>query len=73
MKSIWTIVSILCLIAAAIFLVRDNFDTAFVLATLGAIAWFLNYRSQLRGTINEETGPTEDESVAFEDEGEDEE
>jgi hypothetical protein len=72
MRSIWTIASIVCLIAAAIFLLRDNFDAAFVLATLGAIAWFLNYRFQLRGTISEETETNEDERDASEDEAESE-
>jgi membrane-bound ClpP family serine protease len=72
--SIWTIASILLLVAAAIFLLRENYDAAFVLAALGAIAWILNYRFQIRGTINEETETTEDERDAFdEDENEDEE
>lgn len=71
MGSIWTIASILCLIAGAIFLLRDNYDAAFVLAALGAIAWILNYRFQIRGTINEETETTEDErEVSDEDEDE---
>ena len=70
MGSIWTIASILCLIAAAIFVLRENYDAAFVLAALGAIAWILNYRFQIRGTINEETGTTEDERDASEDDDE---
>lgn len=57
---IWTIASIVCLIAAAIFLLRENYDAAFVLAALGSLAWILNYRFQIRGKINEETGTTED-------------
>ena len=73
MGSIWTIASILCLITGAIFLLRENYDAAFVLAALGAIAWILNYRFQIRGTINEETETTEDErEVSDEDEDEDE-
>jgi membrane-bound ClpP family serine protease len=72
MASIWTIASILLLIAAAIFLLRENYDAAFVLAALGALAWILNYRSKIRGTLNEETGTTEDERDASEDD-EDEE
>ncbi|MBA2733040.1 MAG: hypothetical protein H0U54_09155 [Acidobacteria bacterium] len=71
MGSIWTIASILCLIAAAIFLLRENYDWAFVLAALGALAWILNYRFQIRGTINKETETTEDErEVSDEDEDE---
>jgi membrane-bound ClpP family serine protease len=74
--SIWTIASILLLIAAAVFLLRENYDAAFVLAALGAISWILNYRFQIRGKINEETETTDDERDASdedEDEDEDEE
>jgi hypothetical protein len=67
---IWTIASIVCLIVAGLFLHRRNFDAAFVLAVLGAVAWFLNYRSHIRGTINEETETTDDERDASEDEDE---
>ena len=70
MGSIWVIASILFLIVAAIFLLRENYDAAFVFAALGAIAWFLNYRSQIRETINEETETTDDEQDASEDEDE---
>lgn len=61
MGSIWTIASILCLIVAAIFLLRENYDAAFVAAALGAVTWFLNYRSKIRGIIPEETETTIDE------------
>lgn len=70
---IWTIAAILLLIAAAVFLLRENYDAAFVLAALGAIAWILNYRFQIRGTINEETETTEDERDASDEDDEDEE
>jgi hypothetical protein len=30
---------------------RRNFDTAFVIAALGLLAWFLNYRAQMKETI----------------------
>ena len=65
---IWTIASIACLIVAGLFLYRRNFDAAFALAALGAVAWFLNYRSQIRKTLDEETGTNEDERDASEDE-----
>jgi uncharacterized membrane protein YhfC len=67
---IWTIASIVCLIVAGLFLHRRNFDVAFILAVLGAVAWFLNYRSHIRRTINEETETTDDERDASEDEDE---
>ena len=47
-ERIWIIVSSLLLIAAAFFLWRNNLSAAFVTAALGACAWFLSYRVQLR-------------------------
>lgn len=47
----WMIASALLLIVAAIFLWRNNLSTAFVIAALGACAWFLSYRAQLRSKI----------------------
>lgn len=67
---IWTITSVVCLIVAGLFLHRRNFDVAFVLAVLGVLAWFLNYRSQLRRTIPANTETTRDEEGASEDEDE---
>ena len=37
-----------CIVAAAYFMLRRDFDTAFVIAVLGAVAWFLNYRAQMK-------------------------
>lgn len=48
MKLLWLIVAGVCIVVAAYFLWRRDFDTAFVIAALGAIAWFLNYRAQLK-------------------------
>ena len=45
------IASALFLIAAAIFLWRNNLSTAFVIAALGACAWFLSYRAQMSSKI----------------------
>ena len=47
-ERIWIMVSSLLLIAAAFFLWRNNLSAAFVTAALGACAWFLSYRIQLR-------------------------
>ena len=33
---------------AAVFLLRGNVDAAFVAAALGAVAWFLSYRTNMR-------------------------
>jgi hypothetical protein len=56
MERLWLIVSMLCLIVAALFLWRAQVDeaygrAAFVVAALGACAWFLRLRTQLRKTI----------------------
>ena len=67
---IWTIASIVCLIVAGLCLQRRNFDAAFVLAVLGVIAWFFNYRSKIRGTINEEAETTDNGRDASEDDDE---
>ena len=47
-KLLWLIVAGVCIVVAAYFLWRRDFDTAFVIAALGAVAWFLNYRGQLK-------------------------
>ena len=47
----WMIASALFLISAAIFLWRNNLSTAFVIAALGACAWFLSYRAQMSSKI----------------------
>jgi uncharacterized membrane protein YhfC len=67
MERAWTIVSILCLIVAAILLFREYQNAAFVVATLGAVAWFLSYRVKLRATIIEPVETTDDEPDASED------
>ncbi len=37
-----------CIIAAAFFMLQRNFNTAFVVAALGLVSWFLNYRIQMQ-------------------------
>ena len=53
---VWSIVSILALGAAAVLLLKGEFNAAFVAATLGAVAWFLNYRSRIQPTIAQDEG-----------------
>jgi hypothetical protein len=50
------ILATLLLLAAAVFLWRGDLSATFVIGTLGAVAWFLSYRSQLRAKV-----PTEKE------------
>ena len=40
-----------CILVAAFFLLRRNLDAAFVVAVLGLVAWFLNYRAQMKGIV----------------------
>jgi hypothetical protein len=42
------IVAGVAILMAGVFLWRRNFDTAFVIAALGMVAWFLNYRAQMK-------------------------
>jgi hypothetical protein len=48
MKLFWMILSAVAIVVAALFIWRRDFNTAFVIAALGAVAWFLNYRAQMR-------------------------
>jgi hypothetical protein len=63
-----------CIVAAAFFLLRSDFNTAFVIATLGMVAWFLNYRVQMKEVIaaaDVREGNTEDEQESLEDSDDD--
>ena len=42
------IASGICIVVAAFFLLRGELNSAFVTATLGIVAWFLNYRLQMK-------------------------
>ena len=66
MERAWMLVSVLGMVAAAIPFFRDYQNAAFVVATLGAVAWFLSYRTKLRSAIGEsvETTPSEAEETA---------
>jgi len=48
MKVFWMIVAGVAIVVAGIFLWRRDFNTAFVIAALGMLAWFLNYRAQMK-------------------------
>jgi len=57
MEKIWTAAAGLFLIAAAVCLWWNNLSATFVTATLGAVAWFLSYRAQVRAKMATETEP----------------
>jgi len=70
MERLWIIVAGILVIAAAVFLWRNNLSAAFVTATLGLVAWFLSYRVQLRAKIAAtEHGSTEEHNDEDSDEG----
>lgn len=41
-----------CIVTAAFFMLRRDFNTAFVVAALGLVSWFLNYRIQMKEITN---------------------
>ena len=47
----WIIIAALFALTAGVLLWRNNMSAAFVTATLGAVAWFLSYRAQMRAKI----------------------
>jgi hypothetical protein len=68
-ERIWMIVSLLLLITAAVFLWRNNLSTAFVTAALGACAWFLSFRAQLRAktAVDEQSSEETSAEESYED------
>jgi hypothetical protein len=55
---------------AAFFLLRQDLDKAFVIAALGLVAWFLNYRAQMKEVIaaaDLEGNSQRDEEESYED------
>ena len=38
----------IAIVVAGVFLWQRDFNTAFVIAALGMVAWFLNYRAQMK-------------------------
>jgi hypothetical protein len=58
------------IVVAGFFLLRRDFDTAFVIAALGMVAWFLNYRAQMKealATTDLEEKNNGDQEGAYED------
>jgi hypothetical protein len=53
------IASGILLVFAAVFLWRNNLSAAFVTAALGACAWFLSYRAELRKKIEDDESNSE--------------
>ncbi len=68
------IVAGVCIVVAAVFLLRRDLNTAFVIAAVGLVAWFLNYRAQMKAVVTaadlEESSNTDDEE-SYEDSDDD--
>jgi uncharacterized membrane protein len=50
-ERIWIVVAAVMAAVAGVFLWWNNMSAAFVTATLGAVAWFLSYRAQIRARL----------------------
>jgi hypothetical protein len=50
-KILWTILAGVAMVLAGAFLWRREFDKAFVVAAVGVLAWFLNYRAQMKAVV----------------------
>jgi hypothetical protein len=59
-ERIWIILAAVMAIVAAACVWRNNMSAAFVTATLGAVAWFLSYRAQIRAKLATTEGNPED-------------
>ena len=59
-ERIWITGSGILLVLAAGFVWRNNYSAAFVIAALGACAWFLSYRAQLKAKLPDDDA-TDDE------------
>jgi len=44
----WITITGICIVAALVLLARQRLDAAFVVGTLGIVAWFLSYRVQMK-------------------------
>ena len=54
MRTFWIVVSAVCGAAAVYFVVRQDYEKMFIAAVVGAVAWFLSYRVQLREKLDED-------------------
>lgn len=62
MKTLWMILAGVCGLLAAYFVIREDFENAFVAAAGGAVCWFLNYRQQLSDKIEKEEEKQQEDS-----------
>lgn len=51
MKLLWIIIAVVCIAVAGYLALRGKLEAAFVIAALGVVSWFLNYRMQMKDVI----------------------
>ena len=49
-----------CGLLAVYFVVKENYENAFVAAAAGAVCWFLSYRQQIRESLPKEDDDEEE-------------
>jgi len=54
MKKLWVPIAAVFGLVAIVLFVQLKFEAAFVVAALGAVAWFLNYRAQIKDQLEDE-------------------
>ena len=59
MKKFWIILAGVFASVAVVLFVRDDYEKAFASAALGAVAWILSYRVQLRAHVKANEPPEE--------------
>ncbi|MGZ5434704.1 MAG: hypothetical protein ACXW3F_01500 [Pyrinomonadaceae bacterium] len=62
-ERVYTILSGLFLLSAAVLLWWNNLTAAFVTAALGIVAWFLSFRAQARARVAAESPIERDEDI----------
>jgi hypothetical protein len=50
-KTLWMVLAGVAIVVAGIFLWQRDFEKAFVAGALGMVAWFLNYRAQMKEVV----------------------
>ncbi len=61
MTRLWVIIAAICTVIAIVLIIQLNYEAAFVVAAVGVVAWFLNYRVQVKERLNEHD--LEDETI----------
>ena len=55
------ILAVACGLLAIYFVLKENYENAFVAAAAGAVCWLLNYRQQIRESLPKEEDEEQEE------------